>query len=416
MVDSVVDLMSSSISWIQMPNFEVFAARIASALNKIIHYSHFKKKDQSGGTEDTEAGPFPSGKTDCLPDPRAPRVTGDNDCVENYADLFTVRLRNCDSQDFDSKWDGIPLSMTKIPPEDILEGLYKLRIRQPEKVKTVLELYYLEIHQEKAGPDYHRLKMMVKRSIEQDTRNKNFGARSGNYEKNALVKNQGTKKRGPRILGDCCQWGPTGSVLEETIAVSVMIPICVEKWHSRIRLQFLACSIMREMRREPEVPEETVPVVECFDDHARITSKDRQFILKNMAPFSMLVLLDQEWLQIWEKCSYTHRQVDEQPSGWSVKCGDECSSHVEEEWFARKCMTTCCQPWQKSRAIGATRCQVWDLSWVERRTCWASIIERTTIGLCSSGHEPAEVYLTEELRHAETNLTSEIHEKVCTSH
>ena len=31
------------------------------------------------------------------------------------------------------------LSMTKIPPDDILEGLYKLRIRESEKLKTVLE-------------------------------------------------------------------------------------------------------------------------------------------------------------------------------------------------------------------------------------------------------------------------------------
>ena len=29
--------------------------------------------------------------------------------------------------------------MTKIPPDDILEGLYKLRIRESEKLKTVLE-------------------------------------------------------------------------------------------------------------------------------------------------------------------------------------------------------------------------------------------------------------------------------------
>ena len=73
--------------------------------------------------------------------------------------------------------------MTKIPPDDILEGLYKLRIRESEKLKTVLELYDLEIHQKKIGPDYHRLKTMVKRSIEQEIRNKNFGARNGNYEK-----------------------------------------------------------------------------------------------------------------------------------------------------------------------------------------------------------------------------------------
>ena len=83
--------------------------------------------------------------------------------------------------------------MTKIPPDDILEGLYKLRIRESEKLKTVLELYNLEIHQKKIGPDYHRLKTMVKRSIEQEIRNKNFGARNGNYERNALVKNPRTK-------------------------------------------------------------------------------------------------------------------------------------------------------------------------------------------------------------------------------
>ena len=96
--------------------------------------------------------------------------------------------------------------MTKIPPDDILEGLYKLRIRESEKLKTLLELYDLEIHQKKFGPDYHRLKTMVKRSIEQDIRNKNFGARNGNYEKNAVVKNQGTTQCVQRILGDCWQW------------------------------------------------------------------------------------------------------------------------------------------------------------------------------------------------------------------
>ena len=121
------------------------------------------------------------------------RVTGIHDSVENYTDLFTIVLRNDDIQEFDSKWDGILLSMTKIPHDDILEGLYKLRIRESEKLKTVLELYDLETHQKKLGADYNRLKAMVKRSIEQEIRNKNFGARSGNYDRNAVVKNQGNK-------------------------------------------------------------------------------------------------------------------------------------------------------------------------------------------------------------------------------
>ena len=39
----------------------------------------------------------------------------------------------------------------------------------------------------KLGPDYHRLKTMAKRSIEQDLRNRNLGARNAKY------KNQGGK-------------------------------------------------------------------------------------------------------------------------------------------------------------------------------------------------------------------------------
>ena len=45
LVDSVDDLKSScSVRGIQMPNFEVFDAKIASALNRIIHNSHFNRR------------------------------------------------------------------------------------------------------------------------------------------------------------------------------------------------------------------------------------------------------------------------------------------------------------------------------------------------------------------------------------
>ena len=55
---------------------------------------------------------------------------------------------------------------------------------------------------------------MVKRSIEQEIRNENFGAGSGNFEKNAVVKNQGTKQRVQRILGDCWQWETNGQCVK----------------------------------------------------------------------------------------------------------------------------------------------------------------------------------------------------------
>ena len=207
LVDSVDDFKSSfSIRGISMPNFEVLDARIASALNKIIHNSHFNRRisleEQKAQKQDRS---LRGRQIACVIYDHF-RVTGSHDSVENYTDLFTFVLRNDDIQEFDSKRDGILLSLTKIPHDDILEGLYKLRIRESEKLKTALELYDLEIHQKKLEPDYHRLKTMVKRSI------KNFGSGNGNFEKNAVVKNQGTKQRVQRILGDCWQWKPTGSV------------------------------------------------------------------------------------------------------------------------------------------------------------------------------------------------------------
>ena len=139
--------------------------------------------------------------------------------------------------------------MTKIPPDDILKGFYKLRIQESEKLKTVLELYNMEIHQKKLGPDYHRLKAMVKRSIEQEIRNKNFEARSGNFEKNAVVKNQGTKQREQRTLGECWQWKANGQ--------------CFTRDN---------CSFRHDMDKRGKRAE--VPVVERLNGLARITFEE----------------------------------------------------------------------------------------------------------------------------------------------
>ena len=175
MVDSVDDLKSSCfVRGTQTPDFEVLDAKIALALNRIIQNTRFKKKisleDMKAHREDR----FLRGRQIAYLIYEYFRVTGANDSVENYAGLLKVVLRNDDVQEFDSKWDESLLSMTKIPPDDILESLHKLRIRESEKLKTVLELYKMEIHQKKAGPDYHRLKTMVKRSIEQNFTSEEF--------------------------------------------------------------------------------------------------------------------------------------------------------------------------------------------------------------------------------------------------
>ena len=211
MVGSLDDLQSScSIRGIRTPDFEVLDAKIAPALNRIIHNTRFKKKVSLEELKVKKEDRFLRGRQIAFLIYEYFRVTGANDSVENYADLFTGALRNDDIQEFDSKWDGILLSMTQIPFDDILEGLYKLRVRESENLKTVLELYNMEIHQKKAAPDYHRLKTILKRSIEQNLRIKNFETRTGNYETNVVVKKQGTKQREQRTLGDCWQWKPNG--------------------------------------------------------------------------------------------------------------------------------------------------------------------------------------------------------------
>ena len=53
-----------------------------------------------------------------------------------------------------------------------------------------------------------------------------------------------------------------------------------------------------------------VPVVECQGLPQRNL---HQFIQWKVAPSRMLALQDQEWLSVWGKCLYAHRQVDEQP-------------------------------------------------------------------------------------------------------
>ena len=152
-------------------------------------------------------------------------------------------LRNDDIQEFDSKWDGILLSMTKIPLDDILEGLYKLRIREFEKLKTVLELYdiitdWKQWWKEVSGRTYEIWILAPEMEIKKETPWWRIREQNNVYREFLEIVGNGS---------------PTGSVLEETIAVSDTIRISVEKRHSQIRLRILSCSRMREMRRELKV-------------------------------------------------------------------------------------------------------------------------------------------------------------------
>ena len=150
MVESVDDLKSScSVRGIQMPNLEVLDAKIATE-------SSMKPSSQVRSdwrNEKPKKGPFPSWRTDLrvLPGHWSQRF-----CRELCRPIYKCS----------SKWR-----------------------------------------------DYHKLLTMVKRSVEQNLRTKNFEARNGNYETAAMVKN-GTKQRGQRNLGDCWHWETNGQCVK----------------------------------------------------------------------------------------------------------------------------------------------------------------------------------------------------------
>ena len=95
------------------------------------------------------------------------RVTGARDAVLDYADLFSITLRNDNVQDFGTRWDEIILSMAKIPPDDVLESLHKLRIREFDQLKTVFEFYDMEIYQKISN--YQKLMTILKKKHRSET-------------------------------------------------------------------------------------------------------------------------------------------------------------------------------------------------------------------------------------------------------
>ena len=221
-------------------------------LNRIIHNSHFKRWVSLEEQKAQKEYRFLRGRQTAYLIYEYFRVTGANDSVENNADLFTITLRNDDIQEFASKWD--------------VEGLCKLRIR--EKLKTDLE-----IHQKKAGPDYHRLKTMVKKVLSKIYETGIFGARNGNYERNAVVKNHGTKQRGQRILGHRLQWETNGQCSKGD---NCSFRHDINKRAKMTQPNPSPNSFMLQDEKKASKirsPEEEVPAVERLDGLARITLK-----------------------------------------------------------------------------------------------------------------------------------------------
>ena len=235
------------------------------------------------------------------------------------------------------------------PKSHLMTSWKDLRIRECEKLKTVLELYDLEIHQKKLGPDYHRLKTMVKRIIEQDIRSKNFGTRNGNYEKNAVVKNQGTKQRVQRILRDCWQWETSGQCVKGD---NCSFRHDINKRGKVTPSNPSPNSFMQQNKRKSS---RTRSPRKCLDGLAKITSKEFAIThFMKSGTSRMLLLQDQEWWRTFHSPVLFQKLRAELESG----CASQIQCESPTLWKPAVSFTTL-SIWKKEGRIPLWMNQDW---------------------------------------------------------
>ena len=168
-------------------------AKIASALNKIIQNSQFKKKVSLQEQKAQEEDQFLRGRQIAFMIYDYFRVSGAHYTVLDYADVFSVTLGDDNVQELDTRWDDVLLSMSKIPSDDVLESLYKLRILESEQLKTVLEVNEMEIHQKISMLNYQRI---------EDDGEKKHGSENSDYETLTPEKRGLKQVQWLRVAGD----------------------------------------------------------------------------------------------------------------------------------------------------------------------------------------------------------------------
>ena len=76
--------------------------------------------------------------------------------------FFSFCLQNDDVQDFDVRWDHALLSVSEMPSDVILEGLYKSNLQDSVQLQTVLALYDPETVRNNEQTSHLRLRTSVK--------------------------------------------------------------------------------------------------------------------------------------------------------------------------------------------------------------------------------------------------------------
>ena len=105
-------------------------AKIASALKRIIPNQYFRRRIHLEEQHAQKQDRFLRGRGIAHMIYEHVRATGAHEAAHDFSDLFTVSLQGDDR-------DQALLAASEIPKEDVLERLYKMRIRESVQLQTV---------------------------------------------------------------------------------------------------------------------------------------------------------------------------------------------------------------------------------------------------------------------------------------
>ena len=184
-------------------------AMISSALKKLLNtQSNFRKSVSVEEQRAQKHDRFSRGRQIAYITYEYFRLTGAYETVQGLADLVSMTLQNDDVQNFDVRWDHALLSVSEMPSDMVLEGLYKPKLQTSAQLQTVLALYDQKTARNKR-PNYSQLKTTVKLQIDQMMRTRNFRVRNDVVERRPVTKSQEGKKaqaKGHCSKGDSCSF------------------------------------------------------------------------------------------------------------------------------------------------------------------------------------------------------------------
>ena len=192
-IEKIDDLMTSqSTQGKDIPDFEMLDAKIASTLRKIISNSNFNRRvsveEQRGQKHDR----FLRGRQVAYMNHHHFQATGACDAAQGLSDLFNICLHDDDLQDFDTRLDQVLLKTSEIPEENVLEGLYKMKLQGSAQHQTVLAVYDQGMNRDRVSQSYQRLRTLVRRHIGQMIGTRNFKAWNERIETGSI--GQGSKR------------------------------------------------------------------------------------------------------------------------------------------------------------------------------------------------------------------------------